>query len=128
MSCVTCHMSHITYNLSLIPKATYPHPANFTNMQSKLVCEDPKNCRKNPKKNNQKGVLNFPMLAIRAVTRSLQLSQFRLFTEGTYIIRYFYMDIVNTRLNLPRGQCNENILSKFVFFLNLCFYWHTLGG
>ena len=35
-------MSHVIYNLSLMPTATDPHPANSTTMHSRLVCEDPK--------------------------------------------------------------------------------------
>ena len=76
-----CHMSHFTYNMSLMPIATDPHPANSTTMHSRLVCKPKKHkgLKKKEKslKRFKKGVLSFPIIVIRSLTRSLQLSWFR---------------------------------------------------
>ena len=81
MSHVMCHLSPVTYHLSLMPTATDPHPANSPTMHSWHVCKDPKTKEVEKRKIidtlKKKGVLSFPILAIRSLTRSLVL-----FTES----------------------------------------------
>ena len=107
MSHVKCHMSTVTHHLSLMPTATGPHLANFPTMHSRLVSKEQK--PKNIKHTNfiktlqKKGVLSFPILAIRSLTRNLQLFRLWLSKEGTYIFLNTHTDIAYTRLNPPRG-------------------------
>ena len=47
---------------------------------------------------------------IQSLTRSLQLSQLLLSTNG---INTHYTDIATTKLNRPRGRCRENLVVRF---------------
>ena len=94
-------MLPVTYNLSLIPSATDPHPANTTTIPSRLVCKEQKTKTKKLKTHKRK------ILAIRSLTRSLQLSRSWLLREGTHTITHFYKDIADTRLIWPRGRFSE---------------------
>ena len=76
-----------TYKILLMPTTTYLHLANST---SRLVCKDPpKNLKTNKKswKNLIKnGDFRFSILAIRSLTRSLQLSWFQSLIQGTFFL------------------------------------------
>ena len=88
MSFVTCHMSHVTWqmspvacHLSITPTvtATDPPPAYSPTMHSRLILKDLKIIKKiqNTKKSqngnkNKKTSRGMPILAIRSLTRSLQ--------------------------------------------------------
>ena len=104
MSSAICHLSPLTCHLSptATATATDPHPASSPTMQSKLICQDnhpPP--QKNIKAFRTAKILSFAILAIRYLTRSLQLSLIRSPLEGTekqqtnrYIAMY--------RLNWPK--------------------------
>ena len=54
-------MLPVTDNLSLIPSATDPHPANSTTMPSTLVCKEPKTKQKKVENAQKKDISNtFP--------------------------------------------------------------------
>ena len=63
-----CHMSHVTYHLSLMPTATDPHPAYSPTMHGRLLCKDHK---QKIIKTQKKKVLSFPILVKRSLTKSL---------------------------------------------------------
>ena len=104
---VTCHLSPVTCDLSLMPKATDPHPASSPIMHSRVVFKDHVFTQKIFLK---KGIIRFPILAIHYLTSSLG-------SNCQWRGHYTYGNIANSTLNRFGGQFSENDGGGYNFFL-----------